>query len=585
MTDKIYTNFELDLFSQIFNPMNMKKLVFCSLLLASVVPGFSQSQRFVMFEEFTQASCPPCAAQNPAFDALLTANASKCTSIKYHTNWPGVDPMNTQNPADVASRVSYYQVQWVPYAIMDGTPATGSDFVGAPDNVTQSIINAEYAVPSSFNLSMFHYLSAGNDTIYVTMLGQCTQAVSGTLAGQIGVIEKHIHFNTPPGSNGERDFYNVMKKMLPTVSGTSLPSSFQTGDYFIAQGAWKLANVYSLTELSAVGFIQNNINKNILQGANSSTTPLTMPFNNDVQLMTVVNYSTANCSGSIAPEVTIRNNGNDPVTSMTIKYSVNSGTPATYFWNGNLPTLHETVISLPAYTFVPAASNVLRIYSDQVNNVTDEYLKNDTVNAFISGAVSTAGNPILILHTDNAPNETTWDVRNTAGTVVDSGGPYTQANHTSFDTLHLDDLGCYTFTIYDAGGNGICCTNGNGGYQLITSTGSVIKQGGSFGSSEFIEFKMDWPVAVEQFEKTSMKVYPNPFSGEAKVTFHLLNPEIVILTLYNSTGQSVRSLNKGSFPSGDHECTLDAGNLASGLYLLKLQAGSQLHICKVSVNR
>ena len=96
---------------------------------------------------------------------------------------------------------------------------------------------------------------------------------------------------------------------------------------------------------------------------------------------------------------------------------------------------------------------------------------------------------------------------------------------------------------------------------------------------------MDWPTAIEQFEKTSMKVYPNPFSGEATVTFHLLNPENVVLNLYNSTGQLVRSINKGNFAAGDQECTLDSGSLPSGIYMLKMQAGAQVHICKVSVNK
>ncbi len=562
----------------------MKKLILCSFFVTTSVLGFSQSQRFIMIEEFTNASCNPCAAQNPAFDALLAANASKCTSIKYHTNWPGVDPMNAQNPVDAAARVSYYQVNGVPYACMDGSPITGSNYVGAPANLTQAKIDAEYAIPSTFNLSMNHQLSTANDTIYITMLGECTEDVSGTLIAQIGVIEKHIHFNSPPGTNGEKDFYNVMKKLVPTASGTVLPTSFQTGDYFIVQGSWKLANVYSLPELSAVGFIQNNANKKIQQGANSSTTPLTMPYNNDVQMMAAANYSTTNCSGSVAPIVTIRNNGNNTVTSLTIKYSVNSGTPATHTWNGSLATLQKTEISLPAYTFTPIASNTLLIFTDQVNSVTDEYPKNDTATLTIVSAPVTTDIAILNLHTDKAPGETTWDVKNSSGTVIDSGGPYTLENHSYIDTLHLGGVDCYTFTIYDAGGNGLCCSNGNGGYQLTTSTGSVIRLGGSFGSSEFTELKMDWPAAIEQFEKASMKIYPNPFSGEAKVTFHLLNPENVVLNLYNSTGQLVRSLNKGNFPAGDQECTLDARNLPTGIYMLKMQAGAQVHICKVSVN-
>lgn len=562
----------------------MKKIILFSLFLATAVLGFSQSQRFIMFEEFTQASCGPCASQNPAFDALLNANVSKCTSIKYHTSWPGVDPMNAQNPTDVGARVTYYNVTGVPYAAMDGSPITGSNYLGAPANLTQAKIDAEYAVPATFNLSMNHYLSTGNDSIFVTMIGQCTEDVTGVLVAQMGVIEKHIHFNSPPGSNGETDFYHVMKKMLPDASGTALSSSFQTGDYFITQGSWKLANVYDLTQLSAIGFIQDNMDKGIQQGANSSTTPLTMPFNNDVQPMTVANYSTTNCSGNISPIVTIRNNGNNPVTSMTIKYSVNSETPATYTWNGNLPTLKETVVSLPAYSFTPMASDTLRIYSDQVNNVTDEYLKNDTATVIVvSPAITTKNYALLFLRTDNAPQETTWDVKNSSGIIIDSGGPYVTPNHNYHDTIHLDGAGCYTFTIHDAGGNGLCCANGQGLYQLSNSAGTIIKTGGTFGSSEFTEVKMDWPTAVEQIEKYNMKVFPNPFNGEARVTFYLVNPENVILNLYNSTGQLVRSIDKGSFPAGDQECTLDAGTLPTGIYMLKMQAGTQVQICKVSV--
>jgi hypothetical protein len=162
--------------------------------------------------------------------------------------------MNAQNPVDAGARVTYYGVNAVPFCFMEGAAVTGSNYTGAPANVTQTMINNEYAVLSPFTISMYQQLSQANDTIYITMLGQCTQAVSGNFVAQIGVIEKHIHFTTPPGSNGETDFYNVMKKMLPTASGFVIPSSCQPGDYFIIQSSWKLANVYSLPQLSAVGY-------------------------------------------------------------------------------------------------------------------------------------------------------------------------------------------------------------------------------------------------------------------------------------------------------------------------------------------
>ena len=71
----------------------MKKI---SLLASLAFTGgslFGQTQRTVFIEEFTQASCAPCAAANPAFNTLLSANTAKAVSIKYQVSWPGTDPM------------------------------------------------------------------------------------------------------------------------------------------------------------------------------------------------------------------------------------------------------------------------------------------------------------------------------------------------------------------------------------------------------------------------------------------------------------------------------------------------------------
>ena len=65
---------------------------------------FAQAKHFAMFEHFTQASCGPCAAQNPAMQATLNANVGRVHHIAYHTSWPGVDPMNAYNPTQVADR-------------------------------------------------------------------------------------------------------------------------------------------------------------------------------------------------------------------------------------------------------------------------------------------------------------------------------------------------------------------------------------------------------------------------------------------------------------------------------------------------
>ncbi|NTV84107.1 MAG: hypothetical protein HGA23_07395, partial [Bacteroidales bacterium] len=224
--------------------------------------GFSmitqaQSARMVLIEEATNASCGPCASQNPAFDILLNQNRDVLTAIKYHWYFPGYDPMHNHNTVENNARVAYYGINGVPTAAIDGDIPTGPTFgyPGGPHGYTQALIDEYAAIPSPFNLSLSHRISDDNDSIYIDMMIEATEAVSGELLAHMVVVEKHINFATPPGSNGEKNFLDVMKKMVPDQNGTALPS-FQPGDYMILQGVWKLANIYNINEVGVVGFIQ-----------------------------------------------------------------------------------------------------------------------------------------------------------------------------------------------------------------------------------------------------------------------------------------------------------------------------------------
>ena len=89
---------------------------------------------------------------------------------------------------------------------------------------------------------------------------------------------------------------------------------------------------------------------------------------------------------------------------------------------------------------------------------------------------------------DNYPEETSWSLTNAGGSTVASGS-YSTSNadgSTVTENLCLPD-GCYTFTINDAYGDGMCCSYGNGSYSVTGSTGSLAS-GGSFTSSEATQF-------------------------------------------------------------------------------------------------
>ncbi|HYE96468.1 MAG TPA: T9SS type A sorting domain-containing protein, partial [Rubricoccaceae bacterium] len=75
--------------------------------------------------------------------------------------------------------------------------------------------------------------------------------------------------------------------------------------------------------------------------------------------------------------------------------------------------------------------------------------------------------------------------------------------------------------------------------------------------------------------------YPNPFNPRAVVPFELSEPGAVRLTVVDVLGREVAMLANGLLPAGRHTATLDGARLASGVYVVVLDAGGQRHTRKV----
>jgi len=68
--------------------------------------------------------------------------------------------------------------------------------------------------------------------------------------------------------------------------------------------------------------------------------------------------------------------------------------------------------------------------------------------------------------------------------------------------------------------------------------------------------------------------YPNPFNPSTTITFAIPQLAVVSLDVYNLLGQRVASLISKSLSAGVYEIAWNAGNLPSGVYFYRLEAGS-----------
>lgn len=471
----------------------MKKLTLTVLgVVLSMSMVVAQSQRLCLIEHFTQASCGPCASQNPTLEATLNANSTKAVAIKHQVSWPGTDPMNAHYPAGPGDRRSYYGITGVPNTVLGGIQGPG-----APNTVvTTATINSRYAVASPFDLNV-SFTKAGG-VINATADINCSQAVSGNLVLHIVVVEKHIAFGSAPGSNGETDFYNVCKQYLPNTSGTSLSASWAVNDNQTVSESWTWTNVYDDTELAVVAFIQDNTTKEIHQAAWAPTE--TAALNDDAGISDVPNAGNI-CSPSWTPQVTLLNYGANNLTSATINYDLDGGTTQTQAWTGSLAPGASTTVTLSAMS--PSSGyHTFNAWTTNPNSTTDANTNNDDNAAGLSVGDQTID---LQLITDCWGSETSWEVRDASNNVWAAGGNYPDVTGgaTYNESFCLVTGDCYDFVLNDAYGDGMhgsqwgsCTVDGNYTIsdQTPTTLATMIAANSDFGNQEINNFCV--PAAV-----------------------------------------------------------------------------------------
>ena len=79
--------------------------------------------------------------------------------------------------------------------------------------------------------------------------------------------------------------------------------------------------------------------------------------------------------------------------------------------------------------------------------------------------------------------------------------------------------------------------------------------------------------------------YPNPFNSRTIVPFSLSEASHTVVALYDITGRKVAVLMEARLQAGTHYVELDAAELVSGVYLIKLESGEKTAYMKMALIR
>lgn len=562
-----------------------------SILLVPNSLLFSQTPKKVLFEGFTQASCGPCASQNPAINAAIDSNLDKVVPIKYQTSWPGTDPMNAHNPSEVASRVSYYGVSGVPDRVVNGNTV---------NSLTQSIIDSEFTNDAKFTIDIDAEMNITLDTVFADITITSTEEVSlNNLVNRIAVVEKKIEFESAPGSNGEKSFSYVMKKFLDGTNGNSLPNSITNGQSFTFSHSWAHENVYEISELAVVAWVQQNGSRDVFQAEiadlNFTVEEALDASVADVKIIDDLYAQEAICKFELNPSIVIRNNGNDNLTSLKIRYKINESGTKVYNWTGDLMTFQSEVVTIPNVPFFhnDNGTNTIEITLADPNNGTDGVLENNTLVKEFSTAPNSSSNVRLDLSHDQYGDEITWELVNSSGSVLYSGGPYANSAGTKTEDFSLTNSDCYEFIIYDSFGDGQI--NGASGVKLTDTDNNVVllenyAQYGSEGRFNFgvnakdnetlIPDSADVLASIKNPEILNVfNVYPNPTNSFINVDVKTLNHQAVNVQLFDVMGRKIQEQT-----SIIESTNFNVNNLSEGIYFINVvQDGVSVATSKVVV--
>ncbi len=230
-------------------------MVYCFLLTFLVAPGHT-AQRKVLFEEFTNNGCGPCAAVAPFVHDIMVDYDQVLVPVVWHTWWPNPsDPLYLHNPAPINRRVYRYGINGVPMLFLDGE----EHGIVMPPNTypyLAGFIDSRMAVSSPLSIDIVVQVTA--EGILAMMNVTVETPTFGNHRLYVALTERHIEL---PGPNGQTDHYWTFRRINnndATESGQPIDLCTPGVQHFVFDAEdFPMDPNYEPTELAICAWVQD----------------------------------------------------------------------------------------------------------------------------------------------------------------------------------------------------------------------------------------------------------------------------------------------------------------------------------------
>jgi len=206
----------------------------------------------------------------------------------------------------------------------------------------------------------------------------------------------------------------------------------------------------------------------------------TVDFDYDIAISSFISPVGVNCSeNDMKIKFLVKNMGFETVNGITITVQIDDEQADEYIFD-----------DIIAPGFIQPYEFNLGIIDTEWHQITVETFitdvedQNPSDNTYTGSFNSFGNNIILSINTDEKGDETYWTIKDEEGNIIDEGDDY--GNNETIIVGNCLSSGCYLFTIYDRGGNGI---NNSKGFVLINdNTGLELGSGSDFTDSLNVHF-------------------------------------------------------------------------------------------------